>query len=96
MKENNETKMEKYAIQALEAAEQTRDGLWKFATIAEASMYLDDMDKAKEYYKKAGDMAEIREKISIHTNAYAGYCSLTGVRKDEDPFVVFLKQNFLA
>ena len=96
VKENNETKMEKYAIQALEAAEQTRDGLWKFATIAEASMYLDDMDKAKEYYKKAGDMAEIREKISIHTNAYAGYCSLTGVRKDEDPFVVFLKQNFLA
>jgi len=96
VKENNETKMEKYAIQALEAAEQTRDGLWKFATIAEASMYLDDMAKAKEYYQKAADMAEIREKISMHTNAYAGYCSLIGVRNDEDPFVVFLKQNFLA
>jgi pimeloyl-ACP methyl ester carboxylesterase len=94
--EGNEGKMMKYAKQALKATESCRDNLWKYATIAEASMYIDDMEKAKEYYSKAAEMAEIREKISIHTNAYAGYTSLTGVQKSDDEFIKFLKSNFLS
>ena len=94
--DGNESQMTKYAQLALDAANSCRNGLWKYATIAEASMYLDEMDKAKEFYAKAAEMAEIREKISIHTNAYKGYCELTGIHKADDEFILFLKNKFLA
>lgn len=94
--EGNEGKMMKYAKQALKATENCRDNLWKYATIAEASMYIDDMAKAKEYYKKAAEMAEIREKISMYTNAYSGYTSLTHITNENDEFIKFLMSNFLS
>jgi hypothetical protein len=94
--QGNETKMRKFAQLALDVADQCRNHLWKYATIAEASLYLDEMEKAKEFYSKAADMAEIREKMSIYTNAHAGYCSLMGVPNIDDEFTAFLKEKFLA
>jgi len=62
-------------------------------------MYLDNMDKAKEFYTKASEMCGdqgIREKISIHTNAYAGYTSLMQMDNPNDEFIKFLKSSFLS
>ena len=94
--ENNEMKMRDYASKALEAAKKCKDDLWKFATVAEAHMYLDELDLARDFYTKASEMAGIREKISIHLNAYAGYTSLRQTNAPEDDFIEFLKAKFLS
>lgn len=70
--------------------------LWKFATIAEALLYKGDLDNAKENYSKAATMAGLREKISIHANAYNAYVSLMQTDNPKDPFIKFLKINFLS
>jgi pimeloyl-ACP methyl ester carboxylesterase len=92
--EGGESMMLKYAKQALEATEQCRDNVWKYATVAEANMYIGNMEKAKEFYIKASENAPIREKISMHTNAYAGYVALTN--KEDDEFTQFLKAQLLS
>jgi tetratricopeptide (TPR) repeat protein len=94
--ENDQGKMRTYARQALDAANECGDDVWKFGTIAEASMYLGDLEKAKEYYAKAAEMSGIREKISMHLNAYAGYTSLRQTANPEDPFILFLREQFLS
>lgn len=89
--------MREYAEQALEAtAKDTFDNLWKMATMAEANLYLGNLEESKTYYKKAAEMAGIREKISIHTNAYAAYTSLMHTENPDDEFIKFLKINFLS
>jgi pimeloyl-ACP methyl ester carboxylesterase len=89
--------MQEYAQQALEAtAKDAFDNLWKLATIAEAHLYMGQLEESKVYYKKAAEMAGIREKISIHTNAYAAYTSLMHTENPEDDFIKFLKINFLS
>ena len=93
--DENEGKMMKYAKQALEATEHCRDNFWKYATVAEANMYIGDMEKAKEFYIKASENAPIREKLSMHTNAYAGYVALMQT-DNEDDFVKFLKTQLLS
>ena len=89
--------MQEYAQQALEAAEADAfDSLWKLATLGEANLYLGKLEESKEFYGRAAKMAGIREKISIHTNAYAAYTSLMHTENQEDPFITFLKTNFLS
>lgn len=92
--ETGKGEMKKYAQKALDATKECDDNIWKFATIAEANMYLGNLDVAKEFYKKASVDIPIREKLSMHTNAYAGYVALTN--KDDDEFVQFLKSHFLT
>ena len=92
--ETGRGEMKSYAKQALEAANKCDDNLWKYATIAEANMYLGNIDTAKEYYIKASEGIPIREKVSMHTNAYAGYVALTS--KDNDEFTDFLKARLLS
>ena len=75
--ETGKSEMKKYAKQALDATEHCDDDLWKFATVAEANMYLGNLETAKEFYIKASENVPIREKLSMHTNAYAGYVALT-------------------
>ena len=94
--ENDREKMQTYAQMALDATEECAEDVWKFATVAEASMYLGDLNKAREYYLKAAELSGIREKISMHLNAYAGYTSLKQTDKAQDPFIVFLKDQFLS
>lgn len=93
---NDKEEMAEYARQALDAAEKCEDDLWKYATVAEANMYLRNFDRAKEYYAKAAGMAGIREKISMHLNAYAGYTSLMQTDNSKDDFIVFLRDQFLS
>lgn len=86
------------ATKALNAAEQDPiENLWKIATIAEAKMYLNDFETAKTLYKKASKLAGIREKISIHTNAYTAYSCLKKINDQfEDNFKKFLNKTFLS
>lgn len=93
--EEDKAMMREYALQALKATEKDPfDSLWKKATIAEAAMYTGDFEKAMAHYTLAAEVAGIREKISIHTNAYIAYCSL--MRTEEDNFTKFLKVKFLT
>jgi len=57
-------------------------------------MYLGNLKIAKEFYIKASDGMGIREKLSMHTNAYAGYVALTN--KENDEFTQFLKAHLLS
>jgi hypothetical protein len=91
--ETGRGEMKKYANQALEAANKCDDS-WKYATIAEANMYLGNLDIAKDFYTKASEGMGIREKLSMHTNAYAGYVALTG--KENDEFTQFLREQLLG
>ena len=91
--ETGRGEMKKYANQALEAANKCDDS-WKYATIAEANMYLGSLDTAKAYYIKASEGMGIREKLSMHTNAYAGYVALTN--KENDEFTQFLREQLLG
>ena len=89
-------KMTAFAEQALEATRKDPvDTLWKLATIGEANIYLGDFEKSKEFYARAAKMADMRQKISMHLNAYAAYKTRTnsGV---EDDYVTFLRENFLS
>ncbi len=94
--EQDKSAMKDYAQQALDAADKCGDDLWKIATVAEAQMYLGDLEKARKFYEKAAKMAGIREKISIHLNAYAGYTTLMKTAAPSDGFIQFLKNQFLA
>lgn len=94
--ENDEEKMRDYANRALNAAEHSNDNPWKDATIAEANLYLRNFEKAKEFYSKASQNSGIREKISMHLNAYAGYTSLMQTTSPDDDFIKFLKEKFLS
>ena len=92
--EGGESNMMKFAKQALEATEHCRNNVWKYATVAEANMYIGNMEKAQEYYIKASENAPIREKLSMHTNAYTGYVALTNI--EDDTFTQFLKARLLS
>lgn len=70
--------------------------LWKFATIAEAFLYKGNFENSKENYEKVAVMAGLREKISIHSNAYNAYVSLMQTDNPDDPFIKFLKIKFLT
>ena len=93
---NDEQQMKTYARMALDATNKCKDDLWKFATVAEANLYLQNFDVAMEFYSKASEKAGIREKISMHLNAYAGYTALMQTDNPEDSFIQFLKTNFLS
>jgi pimeloyl-ACP methyl ester carboxylesterase len=96
--EDNFQNMRSNALKALAAAEKyDMDNLWKWATIAEANMYLNDFSKAKSFYEKAAKLAGIREKISIHINADTAYTCLKNIgNTKEDNFRNFLKTTFLS
>lgn len=89
--------MTAYAERALEATEKDPfPSLWKMATLGEVFLYKGEFEKSKEYYTKAAAMAGLREKISIHSNAYNAYISLMQTDNPEDPFIKFLKLQFLT
>ena len=89
--------MSRYADQALQAANEDKfPSLWKMATLGEAFLYKGDFEKAKENYAKAAEMAGLREKISIHSNAYNAYTKLMQTANPKDVFIKFLRINFLS
>ena len=89
--------MTTFAEQALQAtAKDPFPSLWKLATLGEAFLYKGDFENSMENYEKAAKMAGLREKISIHSNAYNAYVSLMQTDNPEDPFIKFLRINFLS
>ncbi|MDC7999851.1 caspase family protein [Aequorivita todarodis] len=89
--------MASYADKAYEAtAKDPFPSLWKLATLGEAFLYKGEFENAKDNYKRAAKMAGLREKISIHSNAYNAYVSLMQTNNPEDPFIKFLRTNFLS
>lgn len=93
--EQDREQMKSYAQQALEAAQDTEDGLWTFATLAEAHLYLGNLFASKSFYEKAAATAGIREKISIYTNAHAAYQALYAPAAGADDYTAYLKTLFL-
>ncbi len=92
-----EQAMTEFAEKALNATEKDPfNSIWKLATVAEASLYKGELDQAMEFYGKAAKMAGIREKISIHANAYNAYTRLMGTDNPKEPFIRFLKMNYLS
>ena len=97
IQDNDKTAMRKFAQQALNACEgDDFDSLWSLATIAEANLYLGNKAVSKDFYKRAAAMAGQREKISIHTNAYTAYTTLFNTDNQDDPFIRFLKEEYLS
>lgn len=93
----NEHEMTQHATQALEAATQDPfPSLWNLATKAEANLYLGAFEAAKVFYAKAAEMAGIREKLSIYTNAYHAYTTLLNTTSETDELIKSLKVNFLS
>ena len=88
--------MKFYANKALDfLGREEGEGVWYEATKAEAFLYLNRMDKSREHYKAAAQLAGIREKLSIHTNAYQAFLGLNGNTEEQQPFLDFLRQQFL-
>jgi len=87
--------MKTYAQTALTAADISPGNIWKPATVAEANMYLGDMEAARTNYTKAAAAVNVREKLSIYANAYRGYTSLKGSDKEDD-FIKLLKEKLLS
>jgi hypothetical protein len=93
--EEDKSMMQQYATLSRKLAQEDPfDSIWKAATIAEASMYLADFEKAKEQYAVAAADAGVREKISMYTNAHLAYVTLR--QKNNDDFITFLKRTFLS
>ena len=89
--------MKTYAKIALAACDDDPfDSLWHLATLAEANLYLGNLEASKEYYEKAVAMAGPRERVSIHTNAYTAACRLLETNNPDQPFIKFLAINFLS
>ena len=88
--------MKRHAREALAFIERAgEEGLWVEATKAEAYLYLKEEDKARAHYQAAAHLGGLREKISIHTNAYQAFIGLSGNADDQQPFLQFLHQQFL-
>jgi len=97
LQQEDKVAMVSYADQAFEATEKDPfPSLWKLATLGEIFLYKGDFENSKENYKKAAAMADLRQKISIHTNAYKAYISLMQTDNPEDHFIKFLMASFLT
>ncbi len=87
--------MQDFAQKALAAAAQCPNDIWKTATVAEASIYLNDLETAKINYTAAAVGAGVREKLSMYANAFMGYTSLKQSDKEDD-FIKLLKEKLLV
>ncbi|MBT8271170.1 MAG: hypothetical protein KJO25_03905, partial [Bacteroidia bacterium] len=89
---------------AKDSAENEEDNLWKLATLGECYVYFHAFDEAKKYYTRAAQMANIRQKLSIYTNAHTGYLAWRSggftkgpeLQQETDEFLRFLNQTFLS
>lgn len=97
VKDEDRDEMLDYAEKALEHANKDAfDSLWKLATLGEAYLYLGQLEESRDFYTRAAEMAGVREKISMHTNAYAAYTSLIQSDSPKDPYIIFLNKTFLS
>lgn len=93
----NKKQMRAHAKEALKKAEEYfYPSVHKWATMAEASIYLAQLDKAKENYKKVADKAGIRYRMKAYEQATLVYNTLFRPENKKDDFLVFLEETLLT
>jgi pimeloyl-ACP methyl ester carboxylesterase len=94
---SKEAEMKKYAQLALDNCELLSNDIWELATVAEAKLYVGDLDAAAQYYRKAAAQRgiEARSKFSIYSNAYYGYMALTSQKNENAAFIKMLETCYL-
>lgn len=89
--------MRKYAAVALSAADQyPYDSVPKFVTMAEASIFLGDLDASKKHYAVVDEKAGIRYKMKCYERAVLIYDTLYDTKNEKDPYIEFLKDTLLS
>lgn len=88
--------MRQFAEQALNTAENYYyPSVEKTGTMAEAHIYLNQLDEAKKYYLQVSEEGGIRAKMKIYKDAYKAYAILFN-QNPEDPFIKFLNDKLLT
>ncbi len=82
---DNRDKMRENAALALSNCDVNTINVWEMATIAEANLYLGNMNEAEKYYSLVKEKTEkqIRMRSSIHINAKFAFLALQGMEEDE-------------
>lgn len=89
-------KMRDYATTAIETANgYFYPSAMKYGTMAEACIYLNQLDEAKEYFAKAAEEAGIRNRMKIYNDALKVFSILYN-ENPKDEFVLFLQDKLLS
>lgn len=90
-------KMREYALLALTAADNyVYDSVPKFVTMAEASIYLGDLEGSKKHYAVVDTKSGIRFKMKCYERAVLIYNTLFDTRNAKDPFLLYLEETLLT
>jgi hypothetical protein len=93
----NKREMREYAGLALSAADRyPYDSVPKFVTMAEASIYLGDLEASKKHYGVVHDKAGIRYKMQCYERAVLIYETLYDTKNEKDPYLMFLSETLLT
>jgi hypothetical protein len=89
--------MREYALLALSAADNyVYDSVPKFVTLAEASIYLGDLEGSKKHYAVVDAKSGIRFKMKCYERAVLIYNTLFDPRNAKDPFLLYLEETLLT
>lgn len=89
--------MREYALLALSAADNyVYDSVPKFVTLAEASIYLGDLEGSKKHYAVVDAKSGIRFKMKCYERAVLIYNTLFDTRNEKDPFLLYLEETLLT
>jgi tetratricopeptide (TPR) repeat protein len=95
--DQNKRVMREYALKAYEAAHNYfYPSVTKFVTMAEANIYLGNIDEAKKHYQEVADKAGIRYKMKCFDRAQMVYNTLFKPENEKDEFIVFLEETLLT
>jgi len=93
----NKKQMREFALLALSAADQyVYDSVPKFVTMAEASIYLGDLEGSKKHYAIVDEKAGIRFKMKCYERAVLIYNTLFDPQNAKDPFLLYLEETLLT
>ena len=93
----NKKEMRDYATKAMKAAQSyLYPSINKLATMAEANIYLANIDEAKKHYKKVAAKAGIRYRMKCYEQAVSVYNTLFQPENQKDAFLVFLEETLLS
>jgi hypothetical protein len=93
----NKKEMRDYATKAMKAAQSyLYPSINKLATMAEANIYLANIDEAKKNYKKVAAKAGIRYRMKCYEQAVSVYNTLFQPENQKDAFLVFLEETLLS
>jgi hypothetical protein len=89
--------MRSFAAIAMAAADQyVYESIPKFVTMAEASIFLGDLNASKRYYEMVGKKAGIRLKMKCYERALLIHEALFDTKNEKDPFLVNLEETLLS